>query len=70
MRGILQSRAVVSSPLTALNGGQYVRTVNVGKTIGNASINQGGGPTSWMKIFTDGRFIKSYIQLAKYTHCL
>jgi hypothetical protein len=60
---ILQRSDVVGSPVTGIdNGLQFVRTVNVGETIGNVSLNYGGGTTSWIKIFTDkaGNLITAY----------
>ncbi len=62
VKSILQSKQVVSSPVTPINGGQYVRTVDVGREVGTTSLRQGGTPTSWMKIFTDkaGNLITTY----------
>jgi hypothetical protein len=53
LKGILQSKSVVHSPVTALPNGQFVRTVDVGRTIGTTTIKDGGVPTSIIKIFTD-----------------
>ena len=60
---ILQRSDVVNSPATGIdNGIQFVRTVDVGETIGNVSIKYGGGTTSWIKIFADkaGNLITTY----------
>jgi hypothetical protein len=58
----LQKPDVVKSPVTALGGGQYVRTVNIGDVVGNTSLNHGGAQTTWIKIFTDitGNLISTY----------
>lgn len=62
LKSILQSKAVVNSPATSIGGGQFSRTVNVGTTIGNASIKQGGGATSTLRVLTDraGNLITTY----------
>ena len=59
---ILQSQTVIKAPLKALKGGQFVRIVDVGKTIGRASLNQDGNNTTWIKVFTDikGNLITTY----------
>ena len=53
LRTILQSKLVVQSPVTRMSGGQFVRTVDVGRTVGTASLKQGGGPTSVIRVITD-----------------
>jgi len=53
LRSVLQSRTVVDSPVTSLGGGQFSRTVDIGRTIGNASLNQGGAATSRLRVLTD-----------------
>jgi hypothetical protein len=62
LKAVLQSKQVVNSPVTAIPGGQYVRTVEVGRTIGTSSLNRGGGATSMIKVFTDkaGNLITAY----------
>lgn len=62
VKALLQSKQVVNSPATAISGGQYVRTVDVGRTIGTSSLNRGGGATSTIKVFTDeaGNLITAY----------
>ncbi|MEO7594690.1 MAG: hypothetical protein ABI134_25980, partial [Byssovorax sp.] len=61
-RALLQSKQVVDSPVSYLAGGQYVRTVDVGRAIGLASNNAGGGSTSVLKVVTDeaGNLITAY----------
>jgi filamentous hemagglutinin len=44
---------VVQSPVSFVEG-QYARPVDVGRTIGTSSLNDGGGVTTVIKIFTDG----------------
>lgn len=39
----LQRKDIVASPVKSLPGGQYERTVNVGETVGMASLNHGRG---------------------------
>lgn len=53
LRTILQSPTVVRSAATALGDGQYLRTVDVGRTIGTSALSNGGGATSVVKVFTD-----------------
>lgn len=53
LKGILQSRSVVKSPVTALPDGQFVRTVDVGRAIGTTTLEDGGAPTSVIRVFTD-----------------
>ncbi|SUB83918.1 Uncharacterised protein [Pragia fontium] len=62
LKSVLQSSTVVNSPVTAIPGGQYVRTVNVGKAIGTTSLKEGGSSTTYIKIFTDkaGNLITAY----------
>ena len=62
LKTILQSKTVINSPVTALGGGQYKRTVNVGTVVGNANLKQGGGETSWINVITDkkGNIITAY----------
>jgi len=50
----LGSKNVVGSPVEALPSGQFVRQVDVGRTIGNLPANAGGAPTSTITIITDG----------------
>jgi hypothetical protein len=62
IKTILQSPNVVKSPVTAIEGGQFVRTVDTGKVIGNTALKFGGDETSWIQIFTDkaGNLITTY----------
>lgn len=62
LKTILQSKQVVSSPVTAIEGGQYVRTVNVCYNIGVTTLKQGGVTTSFMQVITDkaGNLITAY----------
>jgi RHS repeat-associated protein len=62
LKNILQSEKVVKSPVTAIDGGQYVRTVDVGKSIGTTSLKQGGAATSRLQVITDkaGNLITTY----------
>ncbi len=62
LRGILQRPNVVKSPVTAIQGGQYVRIVNTGEVVGNSALKFGGKKTTWIKIFTDkaGNLITTY----------
>jgi RHS repeat-associated protein len=53
LRSILQSPQVVRSPVSALGDGQFLRTADVGRTIGTSALNNGGGATSVLKVFTD-----------------
>lgn len=59
---LLQSKTVTSASVTDLGGGQYQRIVNTGTTVGNASLNQGGNTTTWIKVLTDykGNLITTY----------
>lgn len=62
LREILQSHTVIKASLEALEGGQFVRIVDVKTVVGRASINQGGDDTTWIKVFTDvkGNLITVY----------
>lgn len=62
LKVILQSRNTISSPVTAIPGGQFVRVVDTGKNIGITSLKEGGAPTRYIKIFTDemGNLITTY----------
>lgn len=62
MKSVLQSKTVVDAPITALTGGQFVRTVDTGTIVGNVGLAHGGGPTSWIKVITDykGNLITTY----------
>ncbi|NVJ24144.1 RHS repeat protein [Myxococcus sp. AM011] len=62
LRELLQHPNVVSSPVRAIPGGQYVRTVDTGEVIGNTALKFGGGETSWIEVFTDrgGNLITTY----------
>ena len=52
LRTLLQSKQVVSSPVTLVDG-QFSRTVDVGRAIGQSTLKNGGGATSVIQIFTD-----------------
>jgi hypothetical protein len=62
LKTIIQSPKVVKSPVTAIEGGQYVRTVNVGEVVGQTALKYGGKDTTYLKVFTDksGNLITSY----------
>lgn len=62
LKTILQSKNVVQSPVKEIVGGQYVRTVDTGKIIGNTALKFGGNETSYIQIFTDkaGNLITTY----------
>ena len=62
LKTILQSKQVINSPVTSISGGQYVRTVDIGRTIGTSSLNRGGAATRTIKVFTDqaGNLITAY----------
>ncbi|MBA4495507.1 RHS repeat-associated core domain-containing protein [Paenactinomyces guangxiensis] len=62
LKSILQRPDVVKSPVTAIEGGQYVRTVNVGEVIGNTALKYGGKETTHITIMTDkaGNLITTY----------
>ena len=53
LKSILGNASITKVPVTAMVGGQYTRTVNTRKVIGNTTLNEGGKPTTYMKIFTD-----------------
>lgn len=62
LKGVLNSKTVVQSPVTAIEGGQYVRTVDVGRTMGKVGESRGGGDTNWLQVITDkaGNLITTY----------
>lgn len=62
IKQILQRKDVVSSPVVALQGGQYRRTVNVGEVVGKTTLKDGGVDTTWIDIYTDraGNLITTY----------
>ena len=62
LKTILQNKRVVSSPIQAIQGGQYVRIVDTGRVIGKTSLKEGGRDTRYIKIFTDrsGNLITTY----------
>jgi RHS repeat-associated protein len=53
LRALLQSKDVVQAPVMALKNDTFVRTVDVGYTIGTSALKNGGGATTMIKIFTD-----------------
>lgn len=55
LKSILQNKNTISSPVSSIPGGQFTRVVDTGKIVGNASINQGGQATTFIKIFTDSK---------------
>lgn len=55
LKSILMSKNTVGSPVTSIPGGQFTRIVDTGQIIGNASINQGGQATRFIKVFTDSK---------------
>ncbi|WP_167092843.1 hemagglutinin repeat-containing protein [Massilia frigida] len=62
LKELLQSSTVVKSPVTGIDGGQFVRTVDVGREIGLTTKKEGGAPTSVITVFTDrgGNLITAY----------
>ncbi len=62
LKVILQSETVVSSPVTAIGNGVFVRTVNAGTVVGKTAKKYGELPTSSIKVFTDraGNLITTY----------
>ncbi|MFS1514765.1 hypothetical protein VQL36_20485 [Chengkuizengella sp. SCS-71B] len=51
----MQRNDVIQSPVTALDSGQYSRTVNTGQVIGTSKSSipvVGGKETTWIKITT------------------
>jgi hypothetical protein len=62
LKKILQSKQVVSSPVKAIGGGQFVRIVNVNQVVGITALKHGGNPTSTIQVFTDikGNLITTY----------
>jgi len=62
LKTILQSKQVVSSPVTAVGDGQFIRIVNVGQTVGITALKYGGNPTSTIQVYTDiaGNLITTY----------
>lgn len=48
IKTILQSSNVVKSPVTVIEGGQYVRAVNTGQVVGNTALKFGGNQTTWI----------------------
>ena len=68
LRDILGDKNVIGAPVEALPSGQFVRQVDVGRTIGNLPINSGGAPTSIISIVTDeaGNLVSSFPGPLKY----
>ena len=62
LKRILSDKHTISSPVRWLDGGQFERVVNTGRIVGKASLNQGGGDTTYIKILTDvkGNLITVY----------
>ena len=62
LKGILQRKSVIASPISDLGNGQYKRVVDVGEIIGNTALKHGGKPTSWIEVITDvkGNIITTY----------
>ncbi len=54
VKEILQRSSTVQIPVSPTQlEGSFTRVVNTGQIIGTASLNQGGQPTTWIKIITD-----------------
>ncbi len=53
IKSILQSKIVVDSPIREVQPGMYERIVDTGQVVGKASLKQGGGDTTWIKLLTD-----------------
>ncbi|MBR4085509.1 MAG: hypothetical protein IKK33_14635, partial [Lachnospiraceae bacterium] len=62
LKEILQRKRTISSPIIDLGDGQYMRIVDTGEIIGNASLKYDGVPTSWINVLTDvkGNLITTY----------
>ena len=54
IKQLLQSKSVVSSPVTPLDATRYVRRVDVGRTIG-WDMNNGNSPTQWLTVITNAK---------------
>jgi len=59
---LLSSKQVVGSPARALPSGNFVRELDVGRTIGNLPANAGGAATSRLTVITDkaGNLVNSF----------
>ncbi len=53
LKSILKNKSTILSPVTDMGDGHFSRVVDVGKTIGNAQLKDGGGVTSRIRILTD-----------------
>ncbi len=54
VEAILQRKDIIKSPaILDIKSGNYIRQVDVGKTVGNVPLKQGGHPTSVITIITD-----------------
>jgi hypothetical protein len=65
LKAFLQRSDIVGSPVTTIGKGnqvQFVRTVNTNIVVGTVRQADGGGTTTWIKIFTDraGNLITTY----------
>lgn len=68
LRDILSSKDVVRSPVETLSSGQFVRQVDVGRTVGNLPANAGGAQTSTITIISDeaGNLVNAFPGPLKY----
>ena len=53
LREALADGKVVGSPASPLDSGDFVRQIDMGRTVGNLPANAGGGATSMMTVITD-----------------
>lgn len=56
LRGILQDRPTIQSPVTSTGVGaeqMFVRTVNMGQVVGTTRVADSANPTTWIRIYTD-----------------
>jgi len=63
LTSLLQSRSVVQSPVSISSTSRnYLRVVDIGKTIGRYPLNSGGNPTSHITVITDrlGNLINTF----------
>ncbi|MDO7908911.1 hypothetical protein Q5741_21280, partial [Paenibacillus sp. JX-17] len=65
VKGILQQKSTINTPISSSTNGQYSRLVNTGRTIGTVKPSIpafGGSTTKWMQVITDvkGNLITTY----------
>jgi UDP-N-acetylenolpyruvoylglucosamine reductase len=56
LKNLIQRKNIIGSPVTVIGSGNqqmFVRTVNTNTVIGTVRQADGGGTTTWIKIFTD-----------------